>query len=266
MGEMSVDLALAAARNLATHSTWIQARAKGMRAHVTPRLSMGDSGLPTDTFNIISAARLTGRRSSREVQRAIDWYGARPFSWWVSPGDLPTDLPWMLGAAGLHRVEEETAMTCDLGLLEDSAEWPQDLSVTRVRTPSDLKAFAELLARLSDPPDIYVREFYASAASCLLTAECPLRLYLGRLNGARVATSEVTLAHGVAGLYNVSTAKPQRRQGIGRAMSVLPLLEARADGARFGVLQAAGEARGVYSRVGFASVGVVAEYKPGTAG
>lgn len=259
---MSLDLALAAAWNLGTHSTWIQARTVGMRAHVTSRLSMGDSGLATDTFNIISGARLTGPSTSREVQRAIEWYRARPFSWWVSPGDLPTNLPSVLNAAGLHRVEEETAMTCDLRLLKESGAWPRDLTVARVRTSSDLNTFAELLARLSDPPDSYVQEFFGWAAPCLLTAGCPLRLYLGRRNGTPVATSEVTVAHGVVGLYNVSTAGPQRGQGIGTAMTVLPLLEARRDGILFGVLQAQSEARRVYARVGFVSAGVVAEYKP----
>ena len=259
---MNLDLPLAAARNLGTHSTWIQARAEGMRAHITPRLSMGDSGLATDTFNIISGARLTGPSSSREVQDAIDWYRGRPFSWWVSPADLPAELPSILEAAGLHRVAEETAMACDLRRLEDSADRPHDLIVTQVRSPTDLDTFAELLAGLSDPPDTLIQEFYASGARCLLTAECPLRLYLGRRDGTPDATSEVTLAHGVAGLYNVSTAAPHRGQGIGTAMTVFPLLEAMGEGVRYGILQAEGEARRVYARVGFASAGVVAEYKP----
>lgn len=261
---MSLELTLAAAKNFSTHSTWVQDRAEGMRAHVTPRLSMGDSGLATDTFNIVSGARLTGSSASRDVRQAIEWYGRRPFSWWVSPGDLPADLPSVLDAAGLHRAEEETAMTCDLRLLDDSVHWPRDLTVTRVRTSSDLDTFAELLARLADPPDTCVQEFYASAAPWLLSRACPLRLYLGRRDGTAVATAEVTLAAGIVGLYNVSTAEPQRGQGIGRALTVVPLLEARAAGAGFAVLQAAGEARRVYARVGFASAGLVAEYKPRT--
>lgn len=144
---------LAAARNLGTHSTWIQARTVGMRAHVTSRLALGDSGLATDSFNIISGARLTGPSTSRAVQRD-------------------------------HRM----------------------------------------------------------------------------VRGQPVLL--VGLPYGVAGLYNVSTARPRRGQGIGTAMTVLPLLEAQMEGVLFGVLQTQGEARSLYARVGFVSAGVVAEYKP----
>lgn len=263
---MTPDVSAAAAANLGTHATWVQARAEGMRAEVTPRLSMGDSGLATDTFNIISGARLADRSATAAVRRAIAWYGMRPFSWWVSPGDSPGNLPALLAAAGLRPVEEETAMTCDLRRLPSAGDWPHDLTVTRARTRSDLEAYARLLAGLADPPDVLVQAFYAAAAPHLLGADSPLRLYLGRRDGTPVATAEVTLAHGVAGLYNVSTIEAERGRGIGTAMTVLPLLDARNDGIGHGVLQAAGDARRLYARVGFEAAGVVVEYKPDPAG
>ena len=153
-------------------------------------------------------------------------------------------------------------MHCDLRELAEGGEWPSDLTVSRVDTPSELAMFARLLAGLADPPDPSVLQFFSRAASCLLAADCPIRCYLGRRGGSPVATAEVTLADGVAGVYNVSTVTAERGQGIGTAMTVLPLAEARRDGAEFAILQAAEGAQGVYARVGFTRVGVVAEYKP----
>jgi len=226
---------------------------------------MGDSGLDTDTFNIISGARLSGSSTPRYVQRAMRWYEGRPFSWWVLPGDLPDDLPSVLNAAGLRRVQEAEAMACDLERLAAEPRGPADLSVSRVRSPADLRVFAEILASLTDPPDSLILGFYASAAPHLLHVGSPLRLYLGRRGGTPVATSEVTVAYEVAGLYNVSTVKSERGKGIGTAMTVLPLLEARKEGIPSAVLQAEGDAKQVYARVGFVEVGVVAEYRPRTA-
>jgi hypothetical protein len=256
------DAARATRANLVAHCTWLQARATGMRARVTPRLAMGDSGLPSDTFNVVCSARLDRRSAPAEIEAAITWYEGRPFSWWCAPGDEPADLPELLFAAGLEASEAATAMTADLTALAEAIPAPPGLVVERVSRGTDLRAFATLLAGLADPPDPLVTAFYEAGAAHLLRADCPLLLYVGRLEGHPVATAEVTITGAVAGLYNVSTVVGERRRGVGTAMTLLPLREARAAGARYGVLQAAPDGLGVYGRVGFAPRGRIAEFKP----
>ena len=78
------------------------------------------------------------------------------------------------------------------------------------------------------------------------------RLYLGSLEREPVATALLFLGAGVAGgLYGVGTIPEARRQGIGRAMTVVPLLEARAMGYRIGVLHTSPMGEGIYRRLGF---------------
>jgi ribosomal protein S18 acetylase RimI-like enzyme len=77
-----------------------------------------------------------------------------------------------------------------------------------------------------------------------------------------VATAEATLAGGAVGLYNIATLAARRRRGFGRALTLAPLLDARAEGYGLGVLQASSDGAGVYRRAGFRETGVYTEYQP----
>ena len=59
------------------------------------------------------------------------------------------------------------------------------------------------------------------------------------------------LGAGVAGIYNVATLQEVRRQGIGSALTVAPLLQARAWGYHIGTLQSTPMGLHLYYRLGF---------------
>jgi ribosomal protein S18 acetylase RimI-like enzyme len=198
------------------------------------------------------------------VDEAIAYFrgSGRPFSWWVGPADQPADLADLLVAAGLERAETELAMAADLAALRVGDLSPGGLEIRRARTATGLLDFARIIAANSTPPDPMVLRFYELAAPHLLSPDAPQWLYVGYLADEPVATAELTVGGGVVGLYNISTLESRRRRGIGTALTLRPLLDARARGYHTAVLQASADGVGVYARVGFEPFGRIAEHKP----
>lgn len=258
-------LAEAADANFAVHASWLQGRHPHMAVLGGEDLLIVDSGLPCDTFNLVLRARLAAEQAGARVAAAVDHFrhAGRPFSWWLGPADQPPDLADILAAAGLERSESELAMAADLAVLPP-LEAPARLAIERVRSAEQLRAFAAISAANWTPPDPLVVRFYELVRAPLLEPDCPLWLYVGFADGVPVATAEMAAGGGVAGLYNIATLAAQRRRGYGTALALRPLLDAREQGFRTAVLQAAAHGVRIYERLGFRRFGDITEFKPAT--
>ena len=167
-----------------------------------------------------------------------------------------------LADAGLAGSETELAMAAPLSKIRADEPAPRGLDIRRVATLRGLADFASVEAANWWPPDENVLRFYERAAPLLLALDSPIRLYVGYVGNEAVAASELTVGGGVAGLYGIATLEAHRRRGYGTAMTLRPLLEARAEGLEIAVLQASAAGAGVYRRVGFEEFGGITEYKP----
>lgn len=247
--------------NLVDHMTYLARRLPEATVRDEPGLLLVDSGLPTNTFNVVCRTRLRARDADASIAAAVAHFRAKsfPFAWWVGPGATPDDLETRLTAHGLARQEQEAGMAMDLSRLP-ALTLPPGLTVHRVSTERELADFARVVASNWEPMDRAVLDFYARTARAALALDSPVRFYLGLLDGEPVATSECHLSHGVAGLYSVSTLKAFRRRGIGGALTLVPLLEAREAGYRTATLQASADGEPVYARLGFEARGVFRVY------
>ncbi|MCI0395140.1 MAG: GNAT family N-acetyltransferase [Chloroflexi bacterium] len=251
------------AANLAAHASTLQATHPTMTVRDDPDLLVVDSGLPCDTFNLVCRARLKPAQAQARIAEVVAYFHRvdRPFSWWVSPGDSPPELPALLTAAGLIAAECETAMAMDLDHLP-AVMLPSKLAIRQATTPQGLADFGAVIADDGDRLDPWVVAFYQLVVDQVLAAKCPLRFYVGYVAGRPVACSELCLAAGVAGLYSVVTLAGARRRGYGTALTGHALREAKAAGYTTAILQASAEGLGLYTRLGFAPAGQITEFKP----
>lgn len=258
------DLMVAATDNLVTHFTWVQQQTVDMHVKRQDNLVITDSGLPCDTFNTISRARLTRDTVQAEVQAALAYFAQvnRPFSWWLSPGDQPDHLAKFLLDAGLQEDYSEQAMAADLSQPPAGDIAPHGLQIRRVQTPAELADFAHIISGMWSPPDPQVVRFYELAAPAILHPDSPMWFYVGYVEGTPVATGEATVHNGVVGLYNICTLPDFRQRGYGTAMTLQPLRDAHAANCHTAILQATEQGARVYKRLGFETFGIITEYKP----
>jgi len=110
--------------------------------------------------------------------------------------------------------------------------------------------------------DDYLRLFDLPAE--LLNEQVAARFHLriARLDGASVAASLAFDCDGDCGIYNVATVDHARRRGLGSAVTLLALHEARDRGCTTASLQATPMAERLYAALGFLDLGRYLEYVP----
>ena len=211
------------------------------------------TGLPLPPFNEVMRARLEEQNVDRAIEQAIEYFAEKklPWCWTFEESTTPTDLPARLVARGFVEDAPEPGMAMDLRGLPKTAGGPKGLAIEKVAGKELGGEYAEVLAAGFGMPEAIARGLGEIISGVPPSAEVRVCGYLGRLEGLPVATSLLVAAGGVAGIYNVTTLAACRGRGIGAAVTLAPLLEARSWGYRIGSLQASQMGYGVYERLGF---------------
>ena len=130
----------------------------------------------------------------------------------------------------------------DLARLPDVVEVPAGVRIELVDDADDVDAYVGLLIREKEAEHPPVAPDAAAVRRSHITGRLgndpDSRRFVAWLDGQPVATSRLSMAGGVAGLYTVVTMPEARGIGIGRAMTLTALLAGREAGMRIGALQA----------------------------
>jgi hypothetical protein len=231
-----------------------QGRSPEVEWHEETGLSWYVTGIGYHNFNRIVRAQFGTGDTERRIDEALSPFQSRgvPMIWHTGPGTLPVDLEARLPGFGLEFTHSEPGMAVDLAQLPEAVPVVKGLQIERISSLQAVQEWCRIAVRSFGMPS-WVAEPLTKIEDSL-GLERPRawrRLYLGRLADHAVATSLLFLGAGVAGLYSVTAIPEARRKGIGEAMTLLPLLEARSMGYRIGVLHASALGLGIYLRLGF---------------
>ncbi len=227
-------------------------RSPQVELHDDPEVMWLVSGIPHPGFNGVFRTQLAPDDINARIGEALAHFKARrlPMTWWTSPSTRPANLGEHLEAHGLTHTAEP-GMAVDLLALNEDLPKPSDLEIERVCDVETLKRFGHAADIGFEMPDFVGKAILDIEASLGFEHHLPRHHYVGLLKGEPVATSTLFLGAGVAGIYTVATIPEARRQGIGSAMTLAPLHEARAMGYRIGVLRSSQMGINVYRRLGF---------------
>ncbi|MBW1820921.1 MAG: GNAT family N-acetyltransferase [Deltaproteobacteria bacterium] len=220
--------------------------------HDTPELLWFLTEIPFPLFNSLFRTKL----SPDDVDSAIDAAISRcktnhvPMMWWTGPSAQPTDLGSKLIDRDFQQ-SDSPGMAADLNVLPENPEYPEDLVIKLVDNDEDLEIWCRVFSEAFGMPDFVGTAFFNFTRSLGYKTQRPYTCYLGSINNEAVAVSSLLLGAGVAGIYNVATLESARRKGIGAAMTIKPLLDARSQGYRVGILHSSEMGYKMYSSLGF---------------
>jgi GNAT superfamily N-acetyltransferase len=171
--------------------------------------------------------------------------------WWISPVAIKNGLEETLRLHGYAHTRELPAMAVDLTRLKTEAS---RLEIKHVEDETSLSDWISVLLEGWPQYPAWRKLFYESLSGYGLSADANLRAFVGYVDGKPVTISSVMFSDGVAGIYTVATHRDFRGRGLAAQITLAPLLEARDEGYRMGILQASSMGHPVYVRMGFKSV------------
>ena len=220
------------------------------------------TNLPDHFMNLVVCHQLPPEGVDDLVESTLVHFRSmniRKLSWLNHEGVPSAEINKVLLAHGLtFRDAFATEMAVDLSQLPDDLLTHPGLRIVPVNDKYALQQWIHVASigfRVDESFEKLWFDFFADAIF-----DRRFQTYLALLDGKPVATSQLFLSEGVAGIYNVSCIPDARGQGIGSVVTLAPLLEARQRGYRIGILQASKEGYNAYRRLGFQDYGKLSVY------
>lgn len=236
----------------------------------TEKLSYHHTFPTNPMFKGVWRTRLSTSDVDEYIDRTLAWFKERnaPYLfWWTGLGTQPTDIGERLARRGLISMEEQQrqlahgihsteagapGMIADLHRMNEAAlaTVPPGFSIEEVSDEAALEDFKRLFVEVYGIPE-WAGQAWVDATLALGIRRTSWKMYVGRLDGVPVATNMLFNGGGVASVYAVGTVEAARGKGIGGAITLKPLLEARQQGYRYAVLFATEMGIHAYERIGF---------------
>lgn len=246
-------LALAIELNLIEEMAWFGSAHPMGELHKTPELvwianSQGPNAVLYSAFTSSEPSYI-----SSQIDRLCQFYGEKQlsFSWTTGLSTRPAALSEMLEARRFIYQNSTTGMAVEIQTVHTDLPTNQELTISEVEDLQDLEHLRGIEMQGFDATEQGAQFYYETYLHAGFGRGSPWHHYIGRLRGEPVASASLLYHAGVAGIYGVATIPSARRQGVGTAMTLHVLNEARKLGFQVAILSPTDMSEAIYRRMGF---------------
>ena len=209
------------------------------------------TGMNVAMWNSFWGANFTEQEVKEKVSTLISQAKRKniPFMWFVGVLSKPYNLGDYLVKAGLIK-HESPGMYLNLTEIDETkyrvALDQSKIKIERVSNPKEEEQWSDIcstafgMEKIKDEVGRIWRVIFKFCDS-----------YLATIEGKPVGVSLVSYGSGVAGIYCVAVCSEYRNRGIGKAITMAPLLQAKKKGYEISILTSSELGFNVYSKIGF---------------
>ena len=211
------------------------------------------TGIPFFLFNAVIESHVPSEDAIKKIRENITYFEKRqvPFLWMIGPSSSPKNMGELLIKNGLI-LDKMPGMAYNLNILGTEMELLPKLEIMKVENVETLKVWVDIvLTGFTLPRELISDFFYEAFLFMLLNDNSSASAFIAYYNGNPVASSLVFYEAGVAGIYNVTTLEEARGKGIGAAITLVPLNEAKRLGYEIAILHSSEMALNMYKQMGF---------------
>lgn len=221
----------------------------GIRTHVDQETAWIVANGPPG--NHILRSKLPAASAEEKIDALISRISALTggIRWLIFPQDRPRDLRARLTQRGLSTGRGDLWMFRQLQLVPDDRHHPQ-LRISTVQDMPGLRAWWTASAQGFGTSQRAAQSWYDAFRRRGFGPKANVTNFIGHFDRKAVTTATLILAHGIAGIYDLSTVPDYREQGFASALVTHLLQQARERGYSHAGLQT-GDAEQLYQNLGF---------------
>ncbi len=219
----------------------------------TDFFSRYSTGIPFFLLNAVWNSHIPSEVAFKKIKENITFFEKRqvPFLWVIGPSSSPKKMGELLIKNGLTLIKEP-GMAHNLKTLGTEREILNKVEIIKVENAETLKVWNDVVLTGFTLPKELLSDFFYELFSFMLLNNAPsASAFLAYYEGNPVASSLVFYEEGVAGIYNVTTLEEARGKGIGTAITLAPLNEAKKLGYEIAILHSSEMALNMYKQMGF---------------
>ena len=219
----------------------------------TEEFSRFSTGIPFFFFNGVIDNHISSENAMKKIKENITFFEKRqvPFLWVLGPTSTPKKMGELLIKNGFI-IDKLQGMAYNLKILNTEKELLNKVEIIKVESMDNLKVWNNIiLTGFEFPNEVPSDFFYKAFSFILLNDRASASAFLAYYDRNPVASSLVLYKAGVAGIHMVTTLEEARGKGIGTAIILAPLNEAKKLGYETAVLHSTEMGLDLYKQMGF---------------